>query len=465
MINSQANEMLGVGTSGDCNGNNDTVRLMCKLHFTVENGRQHEDSISVPSGSGTSTESGQSYSAQAKGSPDSSNPSPISPEHDNNQQLSTKLAGKQRQRHQALKLNHYHRLTLPGAVTSQRSSPSLVGSVNCQVSGQTVGGQLRRQPSPHSLMTHLPTGEDYSLAVSPQPPTAGLGIDESFINHHHRNPSSRSSSKAGSSSSSVSSLSSVTNLACTSGPMTPTSCGGNVGGSGEGSSGGGGGLQSKSKRVRTTFTEDQLSILQTHFQIDSNPDGQDLERIATITGLSKRVTQVWFQNSRARQKKYMIKRKPSHSSTVSMVTSLGHGHHHDHHHNPHTRGHHSHFSHQLNHPNLTLINQSNNSPSNELSPSSPNLELNNGAQALQLMNSARHKIQAQNSEHFSDQFLDISFVSDATQSKAISTHEENEIAQENMNSKDASNRTCKEEPNLGITGQKKVESYPKSPSE
>lgn len=75
------------------------------------------------------------------------------------------------------------------------------------------------------------------------------------------------------------------------------------------------GLPSKSKRVRTTFTEDQLSILQTHFQIDSNPDGQDLERIATITGLSKRVTQVWFQNSRARQKKYLIKRKPSSASS------------------------------------------------------------------------------------------------------------------------------------------------------
>lgn len=72
---------------------------------------------------------------------------------------------------------------------------------------------------------------------------------------------------------------------------------------------------SKSKRVRTTFTEDQLSILQNHFHIDSNPDGQDLERIATITGLSKRVTQVWFQNSRARQKKYMIKRKPSSSGS------------------------------------------------------------------------------------------------------------------------------------------------------
>lgn len=67
---------------------------------------------------------------------------------------------------------------------------------------------------------------------------------------------------------------------------------------------------SKSKRVRTTFSEDQLSLLQTRFQIDSNPDGQDLELIAAATGLSKRVTQVWFQNSRARQKKHLIKRKP-----------------------------------------------------------------------------------------------------------------------------------------------------------
>ncbi|KAJ8300256.1 hypothetical protein KUTeg_021775 [Tegillarca granosa] len=61
--------------------------------------------------------------------------------------------------------------------------------------------------------------------------------------------------------------------------------------------------KSKTKRVRTTFTEEQIQVLQANFQLDSNPDGQDLERIAQITGLSKRVTQVWFQNSRARQKK------------------------------------------------------------------------------------------------------------------------------------------------------------------
>lgn len=73
--------------------------------------------------------------------------------------------------------------------------------------------------------------------------------------------------------------------------------------------------KNKAKRVRTTFTEEQLQVLQANFQLDSNPDGQDLERIAQITGLSKRVTQVWFQNSRARQKKHLhtSKIKPSSS--------------------------------------------------------------------------------------------------------------------------------------------------------
>ncbi|XP_043678052.1 LIM/homeobox protein Awh-like isoform X1 [Vespula pensylvanica] len=81
----------------------------------------------------------------------------------------------------------------------------------------------------------------------------------------------------------------------------------------------------KAKRVRTTFTEEQLSVLQANFQLDSNPDGQDLERIAHVTGLSKRVTQVWFQNSRARQKKHLhtgkMKGQHVHQSPPNSTTS------------------------------------------------------------------------------------------------------------------------------------------------
>ncbi|CAD1474469.1 unnamed protein product, partial [Heterotrigona itama] len=83
----------------------------------------------------------------------------------------------------------------------------------------------------------------------------------------------------------------------------------------------------KAKRVRTTFTEEQLSVLQANFQLDSNPDGQDLERIAHVTGLSKRVTQVWFQNSRARQKKHLhtgkMKGQHVHQSPPNSTASTG----------------------------------------------------------------------------------------------------------------------------------------------
>ncbi|XP_017301819.1 LIM/homeobox protein Awh-like [Diaphorina citri] len=90
--------------------------------------------------------------------------------------------------------------------------------------------------------------------------------------------------------------------------------------------------KSKAKRVRTTFTEEQLQVLQANFQLDSNPDGQDLERIAQITGLSKRVTQVWFQNSRARQKKHLHtgKMKSSqniHSTSPGQSNDSGYGRH------------------------------------------------------------------------------------------------------------------------------------------
>ncbi|XP_054631293.1 zinc finger homeobox protein 4-like [Dunckerocampus dactyliophorus] len=59
----------------------------------------------------------------------------------------------------------------------------------------------------------------------------------------------------------------------------------------------------RDKRQRTTITPEQLEILYQRYSLDSNPTRGVLEGIAQDVGLTRRVVQVWFQNTRARERK------------------------------------------------------------------------------------------------------------------------------------------------------------------
>ena len=61
--------------------------------------------------------------------------------------------------------------------------------------------------------------------------------------------------------------------------------------------------QGNDRRMRTTILPHQLEYLTCKYKSDCNPSRKQLNAIAAEVGLKKRVVQVWFQNTRARERK------------------------------------------------------------------------------------------------------------------------------------------------------------------
>lgn len=63
-------------------------------------------------------------------------------------------------------------------------------------------------------------------------------------------------------------------------------------------------VDEKAMRIRTQFTEEQQNFLKSQYLINPRPRKFELIRMGNTIGFSKRVVQVWFQNMRARERKY-----------------------------------------------------------------------------------------------------------------------------------------------------------------
>ena len=72
-------------------------------------------------------------------------------------------------------------------------------------------------------------------------------------------------------------------------------------------------LHQKEKRLRTSILPEQLDFLYQKYAQESNPTRKMLEQIAGEVGLRKQVVKVWFQNTRARERKGQFQ---SHSQLV-----------------------------------------------------------------------------------------------------------------------------------------------------
>ena len=79
-------------------------------------------------------------------------------------------------------------------------------------------------------------------------------------------------------------------------------------------------IKRKTRRARTTFSNDQLEMLEQSFQRTQYPDVYTREDLGQKTGMSETRIQVWFSNRRARLRKQLTTGSPSVSSMASQVS-------------------------------------------------------------------------------------------------------------------------------------------------
>ncbi len=83
-------------------------------------------------------------------------------------------------------------------------------------------------------------------------------------------------------------------------------------------------MRETKKRSRTSFKHQQLRIMKAYFHVNQNPDSRKLKELSDRTGLTKRTLQVWFQNSRAKERKIISQLCPKQQQTTDATVLTDH---------------------------------------------------------------------------------------------------------------------------------------------